>query len=146
MKLTSHLRYKYLDQWDKAMLDLEREFQFLESTQNTIVEVSNHLRLVIVQRGSLIFVFNFSSNVDQEHVQVGVSIPGQYRVILDSDASEFDGRGKSAKRGIHVVNSKVTEEGNCASKDPSYRSQINRPYYVNVYAPSRSCIVLTCIS
>lgn len=128
------------------MLDLERKFQFLESTQNTIVEVSNHLRLVIVERGSLIFVLNFSSSVDQEHVQVGVSIPGQYRVLLDSDASEFDGRGKLAKRNIHILNSKITESWNCAVEVQSYRSQINRPYYVNVYAPSRSCVVLTCIS
>lgn len=128
------------------MLDLERKFQFLESMQNTIVEVSNHLRLLIVERGSLIFVFNFSSSIDQEHVQVGVSIPGQYRVLLDSDASEFDGRGKLAKRGIHVISSRLTESGNCALEVQSYRSQINRPYYVNVYSPARSCIVLTCVS
>eukprot|EP00210_Caulerpa_lentillifera_P001326 g1276.t1 len=146
LKFTSHLRYKYLDRWDQAMMNLEKEFKFLASNQNTIVEISNPHRIVIVERNSLIFIFNFSSIMDQENVHVGVSIPGQYHLVLNSDAVEFDGRGKLESNNIEVVDSRVSQKWSSASGYQHFRSQINRPYYLNVYSPSQSCIVLTNIS
>ena len=51
-------------------------------------------QVLVVERGPLVFVFNFSPFEGYEGLAVPVPIPGKYRAVLDSDALEFGGKGR----------------------------------------------------
>ncbi|KAK1303468.1 hypothetical protein QJS10_CPB11g02131 [Acorus calamus] len=51
-------------------------------------------KVIVFERGDLVFVFNFHPENTYEGYKVGCDLPGKYRVALDSDASEFGGHGR----------------------------------------------------
>ena len=56
-------------------------------------------RVIAFDRAGLLFVFNFNATQSFTDYKLGVSQPGKYKVVLDSDAEEFGGH----KRIDHSV-------------------------------------------
>lgn len=123
-----NLKYKYLNQFDKAMMHLEKKYNFLSHGQNYISRKHQGDKLVVFERADkLVFVFNFHPNNSYTDYKIGVNIPGKYKLVLDSDAEEFGGH----KRLNHDTDF-------FTANDP----WDNRRCSLMVYIPCRTAFVL----
>ena len=86
------LRYKFMNSYDRALMNLEQRFQFL-SSKEMMVKEDEGARIIIAERGELKFCFNFG----EEETHLPGMRPG--RCVLDSDATNFGGRGRVAEEG-----------------------------------------------
>ncbi|MCL7044445.1 hypothetical protein MKW94_020451 [Papaver nudicaule] len=129
-----HLRYKFMNEFDRAMNLLDDEFSFLASTKQIVSCASEKEKVIVFERGDLVFVFNFHSTNTYDGYKVGCDLPGKYRVVLDSDAREFGGHGRVA----HDVHHFTSPEGIPGVPETNFN---NRPNSFQVLAPARTCVV-----
>ncbi|GAX82639.1 hypothetical protein CEUSTIGMA_g10065.t1 [Chlamydomonas eustigma] len=85
-------------------------------------------KMIVVERGDLVFVFNFHPTNSFTDYRIGCYKEGTYKVILSSDEAVFGGYQNVTK-----------------NSDVSFNSQKHghdgRPLSFQVYAPSRTCVV-----
>lgn len=121
------LRYKGLLAFDKAMLQLDREWGLLPDEFIEELALHEDSRQLVYRRGPLVFVFNFHPNESFTELRIPVPDPYDYKVILDTDARPFEGFGRVAD-GVTYPRQDV----------PMY----SRPQSIQIYLPSRSAQVL----
>jgi 1,4-alpha-glucan branching enzyme len=122
------LKYKFLAAFDRAMTHLDKAFGFQSSSHQWISRKDEGDKLIVVERGDLVFVFNFHPTNSFTDYRVGCKLPGAYRCVLSSDEEVFGGwknLGKLTDAEHH------TQEG----------LHDGRPHSFMVYAPSRTCAV-----
>ena len=66
--------------------------------------------------------------------QVGVGLPGKYRVVLDSDAFCYGGKGRVG----HDVDHFTSPEGTPGAPETNFN---DRPHSMMVLAPARTVVV-----
>uniref|UniRef100_A0A0E0G7M7 1,4-alpha-glucan branching enzyme n=1 Tax=Oryza nivara TaxID=4536 RepID=A0A0E0G7M7_ORYNI len=121
-----YLRYRGMLEFDRAMQSLEEKYGFMTSDHQYISRKHEEDKMIIFEKGDLVFVFNFHWSNSYFDYRVGCLKPGKYKVVLDSDAGLFGGFGR-----IHHTAEHFTAD--C--------SHDNRPYSFSVYSPSRTCVV-----
>lgn len=86
------LKYKYLNGFDNAMIELvSKQYGFENLPVEKLWEKDDD-QVLAFRRGDLIFVFNWSPN--KSFPDYGFLAPaGEYEVVLDSDSKEFGGNG-----------------------------------------------------
>ncbi|XP_078160879.1 1,4-alpha-glucan-branching enzyme, chloroplastic/amyloplastic-like [Carex rostrata] len=131
---TDHLRYKYMNAFDRAMNLLDEKFSFLSSTKQIVSSASEEDKVIVFERGDLVFVFNFHPENTYEGYKVGCDLPGKYRVALDSDAFEFGGKGRVG----HDVDHFTEPEGIPGKPETNFN---NRPNSFKILSPSHTCVV-----
>ncbi|KAG6599100.1 1,4-alpha-glucan-branching enzyme 1, chloroplastic/amyloplastic, partial [Cucurbita argyrosperma subsp. sororia] len=131
---TDHLRYKFLNAFDRAMNSLDDKFSFLASSKQIVSCTSEEEKVIVFERGDLVFVFNFHPINTYDGYKVGCDIPGKYRVALDSDASEFGGRGRVG----HDIDHFTSPEGIPGVPETNFN---NRPNSFKVLSPAQTCVV-----
>ncbi|KAK4489907.1 hypothetical protein RD792_000555 [Penstemon davidsonii] len=131
---TDHLRFKLLNAFNKAMNLLDEEFKFLASPKQIVSSTDEDNKVIVFERGDLVFVFNFHPENTYEGYQVGCDLPGKYRVALDSDAWEFGGHGRVGHDVDHFTN----PEGVPGVPETNFN---NRPNSFKVLSPPRTCVV-----
>ena len=122
------LRYKFLNSWDKAMHHLESRFNFLQSGQYISLKHESD-KVIVFERGNLLWVFNLHPSNSYPDYRVGTHWAGKYKIELDSDSVQFGGHGRVDEKSVYFS----TPEG-----------WNGRDNYVQVYIPSRSCLILSC--
>ncbi|XP_033752279.1 1,4-alpha-glucan-branching enzyme-like [Pecten maximus] len=123
-----NLKYQYLNNFDRAMMQLEETYQWLSNSQNFVSRKHEGDKVIVFDRADrLVFVFNFHPTKSYTDYKIGVQNPGKYKLVLDSDAEEFGGH----KRLDHSVEFLTSEE-----------PWDNRQCSMMVYAPNRTAIVL----
>jgi len=122
---TPHLRYKFLLAFEEAMHALDDLYAFLPSPHQLVSAVDEEAKLLVVERGPLVLVFNFHTNDDAEGLRVGCGLPGKYRVALDTDAFDFGGKGRVSHDAEHF-----TEPGGFNE----------RPCSMQVFVPARCAV------
>jgi len=65
----------------------------LENSVPRRLYVNDHDKILVFERGGLIFAFNFHSVSSVVNYSIIVP-PGEYRLMLDSDRTEFGGIGR----------------------------------------------------
>lgn len=122
------LRYKYLNKFDEAINKLEDEYKWLSHIQ-FVSRKNEGDKVIVFERGDkgLLWIFNFHPSKSFTDYKVGCSLSGKYRMVLDSDSSEFGGH----KRLDHSTE--------FWSRDEPWD---NRPCSLQVYIPSRVVICL----
>ena len=117
------LKYYYLVEFDKAMVNLIK-------SENTLAYKPYGIRqntsdgVLIFKRGALVFVFNFSPTTS--FTDYGFEIDqGNYKVILNSDNSQFGGTNRNDDNLVH---------------NTQFENDVNR---LKLYLPSRSAMVLS---
>eukprot|EP01099_Mayorella_cantabrigiensis_P004030 TRINITY_DN3024_c0_g1_i1.p1 TRINITY_DN3024_c0_g1~~TRINITY_DN3024_c0_g1_i1.p1 ORF type:complete len:673 (-),score=149.56 TRINITY_DN3024_c0_g1_i1:50-2068(-) len=85
------LKYKNLQRFDKKMMELEEKYHFLTSPHNYVTLSHEGDKVIVFERGPLLFVFNFHPEKSYTDYLVGIEEPGVYKVVLNSDEEEFDG-------------------------------------------------------
>lgn len=120
-----YLRYRGLQEFDRAMQHLEDEYDFMTSHQY-ISRQDEDDKVIVFERGNLVFVFNFHWSKSYFDYQIGCLTSGKYKVILDSDDKLFGGFGR------------IDHAADFFTKDQVYDQ---RPSSFMVYAPSRTAVV-----
>jgi 1,4-alpha-glucan branching enzyme len=121
------LRYQGLNNFDRAMMHLDEDFNLLEDKFIENLLVHEEMKVLVYRRGPVVFVFNFHPNNSYTDLRIPVPDPCDYVLQLDTDAKEFDGQGRVL-------------EGMCYPWHhvPSY----GRNQSVQIYLPNRSAQVL----
>ncbi|MCI2121422.1 MAG: alpha amylase C-terminal domain-containing protein [Bacteroidales bacterium] len=95
------LRYMPLRDFDKAMVHLFGDNRVLES-KPVCLRCDEEKKILIMKRGDFLFVFSFHPTESFE--DYGFDAPaGEYGVVLDSDAKEFDGFGRNDDAVVHFT-------------------------------------------
>eukprot|EP01026_Neomeris_dumetosa_P019589 TRINITY_DN17943_c0_g1_i3.p1 TRINITY_DN17943_c0_g1~~TRINITY_DN17943_c0_g1_i3.p1 ORF type:complete len:663 (-),score=94.17 TRINITY_DN17943_c0_g1_i3:296-2023(-) len=122
------LRYKQLNAFDRAMHHLDKAFGFVAAPQQYVSRKDEGDKMVVCERGDLVFVFNFHPTNSYNDYRIGCQNPGPYKIVLSSDEPVFGGF-KNASKEYDVEY--FTNEG----------TYDNRPFSFQVYAPSRTVTV-----
>jgi len=88
------LRYQYLRAFEKIMNQLEEQYKWLSSPQAYIYLKHEGDKVISFERGGLFWIFNFHPSKSYTDYRFGVSRPGKYKVVLDSDSKDFGGHGR----------------------------------------------------
>lgn len=131
---TDHLRYKFMNAFDRAMNLLEDRFSFLSSTKQIVSSTNEEDKVIVFERGDLVFVFNFHPENTYEGYKVGCDLPGKYKVALDSDAWDFGGHGRVGHDAEHFT----CPEGIPGVPETNFN---NRPNSFQVLSPARTSVV-----
>jgi len=87
------LKYKYLNAFDQAMLELCSRERLLESGPARLINIDTNNKVLAFERAGLVMVFNF--NVDKSLTDYGLGVPhsGSWKILLSSDELRFGGGG-----------------------------------------------------
>lgn len=118
------LRYRHMDEFDRAMLTLAREKGFPDGRFAYLLLNDNSTKVLAFLRAGLVFAFNFHPEKSHQHFKIPAP-PGDYRVVLDTDEIAFGGFGRQDLTLVH----------HCLTDD------IHR-HYLSLYLPARCALVL----
>ncbi|KAK5095265.1 alpha-1,4-glucan branching enzyme [Lithohypha guttulata] len=121
------LRYKFLNDFDRAMQLTEEKYGWLHSPQAYISLKNESDKVLVFERAGLLWIFNFHPSKSFTDYRVGVEQAGVYRVVLDSDWMEFGGFGRN-DRNTRFFTTDMQWNG--------------RSNFTQVYIPTRTALVL----
>ncbi|KAG6335105.1 hypothetical protein ID866_3974 [Astraeus odoratus] len=121
------LRYKYLNNFDAAMNQLEERYGWLSSPQAYVSLKHEVDKVIVYERAGLLFIFNFHATNSFTDYRVGVDVAGEYSVLLSSDEKRFGGFENISLDAKYVTTSMEWND---------------RKNWLQVYIPSRTCLVL----
>ncbi|MBN1671967.1 MAG: alpha amylase C-terminal domain-containing protein [Kiritimatiellae bacterium] len=122
-----NLRYRFLAEFDKAMLALAAEHGLPDGAFPRRLLVHDEDKILAFERAGLFFFFNFHPHRSVSDYPVEVP-PGEYALVLDTDAAEFGGHGRVAP-GQRYFTLPVTAAGSVR-------------HCVHLYLPCRTALVL----
>ncbi len=124
-----YLRYRYLRNFDKAMVGLVRQEAVLDEKPELFVQ-DEEKKILIFKRKNCIFALNF--NPTASFTDYGFAAPaGKYEVVLNTDENEFDGFSRLKTGEVHFSVPVKSENGNGKYDDS-----------LSLYLPSRCAVVL----
>ncbi len=87
------LKYEWLNDFDKAMINLARERKLLDDPYAVSLWIDQDRKIISFSRGNLLFVFNFHNSYSEQHffLHAHTTGEGDYRVILSTDEARFGG-------------------------------------------------------
>ena len=88
------LKYHWLADFDREMLDLARGANLLASPPAQLLHLDHEAKILVAERANLIFVFNFSVAGSRADYPLHVPDPATRELLLDSDAVGFGGHGR----------------------------------------------------
>ena len=121
------LRYKFLNDFDRAMQWTEEKYGWLHSPQAYISLKNESDKVICFERAGLLWIFNFHPSSSFPDYRVGVEAAGTYRVVLSTDDTGFGGLGR------------VDKEQRYFTTDFAWN---NRSNFLQVYVPTRTAMVL----
>ena len=86
-----NLKYKYMANWDRAMINIIRENKILAAANAKQINIDTTNNAIIFEKNNLIFIFNFSTSNSIFGYRFYAPEKGIYRIILNSDRKEFGG-------------------------------------------------------
>lgn len=124
-----YLRYKNLNNFDRAMIHLCHSEGLLEAPPELLVQ-DEEKKIVIFKRINCIFALNF--NPSSSFSDYGFAAPaGKYKAVLDSDQAEFDGFSRLKTGETHLT---------VPQKSPNGNGKYDSTLFL--YLPSRCAVVL----
>lgn len=124
----NNLRYRFLAEFDKAMMRLALEYNLLDTPGLQLVLEHQENQLLGFERAGLVFLFSFNPTCSFPEYPVDLS-PGEYQLILDSDASEFGGHGRIQPEQVFFTRPEQLPDGGTR-------------HYITIYLPTRTALVL----
>ncbi len=119
-----NLKYKYLNNFDKAMIHVIKEHKILQSRIYNQLNMDDSNKTIIYERNNLIFAINFHPDHAIPDYRFHAPEQGDYRIILCSDDPHFG--------GFNRVDTKMTYSTFTADNDTK----------LSVYLPNRTAIVM----
>ena len=88
------LKYKHLLQFDKAMLQLAKDYGIMEAAYPVELNMENSNKTIGFVRAGLVFIFNWHPRNSVPDYAFPVPEPGKYKILLCSDDWQFGGHGR----------------------------------------------------
>lgn len=88
------LRYRFLNNFDIAMIRLARESELLASPPARPLNMDESNQVMAFERAGLLFVFNWNGRAALPDYELPAPSPGEWEVVLDSDSPDFAGLGR----------------------------------------------------
>ena len=123
----TNLKYRFLAEFDKGMISLAKQFRLLEAPDAHLIYEHNDDKLIVFERGELMFVFNFHPARSYADFCFEAP-PGKYRMIFNSDAPEYGGHSRLIPDQHHLTQLDTSIE---------YRRNL-----LCLYIPNRTAMVL----
>lgn len=120
------LRYRFLNDFDRAMQLTEEKYGWLHSPPGYVSLKNEKDKVLVFERAGLLWVFNFHPTESFADYRVGVDQAGTYRIVLDTDDPAFGGHGRNAK------------ETRFFTTDMPWNGRRN---FLHVYVPVRTAVV-----
>ena len=88
------LKYEWLNNFDKAMINLARERKLLDDPHAVSLWIDPERKIITFSRGKLLFVFNFHNSYSEQRffLHAHTTGEGSYRVVLSTDEARFGGQ------------------------------------------------------
>ncbi len=119
------LKYEWLALFDRKMIETVRQFELLHNNYINTNLINDGDQILAFERGPLMFVFNF--NPTRSFTDYGIPVKaGKFKVILNSDNSEFGGFSRIDENLIYY-----------SEPIPLQRTT----HQVKFYIPSRTALV-----
>lgn len=125
------LKYKFLNEFDRAMNELEERFGWLHSDPAYVSWKHEGDKIIAFERAGLVFVFNFHPTQSFTGYRVGTNWAGTYKIVLSSDDEQFGGFNRLDKNCNHVTRAE---------------NYAGRQNFFEVYSPARTAVVYEHIS
>lgn len=106
---------------------LDKKHLFLASSPAHVSRHHDGDKLIAFERGGLVFVFNFHPTKSYVDYQIGVDVPGQYKIALNTDNEHYLGHGN------------IDENTEYCTREGDFDGRRNSVF---VYIPARVAIVL----
>ena len=85
------LRYPLLYNWDKQMNATEINFGSMISEHQYVSKSSEEDKIIVYEKGDLLFIFNFHHSKSFENYSVGTPWSSDHFVVYESDEERFGG-------------------------------------------------------
>ena len=99
------LKYEYLLEFDRAMIELAKAKKLFSKVPKPLF-VDEENKVMTVEVGANIFVFNFNPTASFENYAVKTGKSGEYKVIFSSDDALFGGWDRVSKDVIYKTEGK----------------------------------------
>lgn len=120
------LKYKYLALFDKEMIELIKDNRVFDDEFARQSQMDEGNKTLVFERDNLVFLFNFHPFNSIADYAFPVSQPGDYKIVLNTDALKFDGHGR--------IDEMISY--------PSILDKANGKYWIRIYNTNRTAIVL----
>lgn len=87
------LKYHFLGRFDHDMIERVKQYDLLNSVTPRLLYERSGDKIIAFERANLLFVFNFHPSSSYTDYLFEVP-PGEYEIILDSDAPQYGGHGR----------------------------------------------------
>jgi len=96
------LKYHYLADFDKAIIELIRRKNVIPKTPPRLIAIRETDKIIAFERAGLLFFFNFHPDKSVSDYPFEV-LPGEYTLVLDTDEPMFGGHGRLAQDQRHIT-------------------------------------------
>ena len=127
LSLNADLKYHYLAQFDKMMIQLHHEFRMLDNLVVSRIYENTYDKVIAYMRGDFLFVFNF--HPVNSFTDYGIPVQGKFKIVLDTDDASLGGFDRIDRTSVYLSIKKAE------------RNIVNAPIYLYLYLPSRTAIV-----
>jgi 1,4-alpha-glucan branching enzyme len=86
------LKYHYLADFDKEMIELIRREKVLSHQHIELLHEDKHSQIIAFKRGDTVFIFNLNPFQSMTDYAIRMA-PGKYRIVLNTDSAKFGGQG-----------------------------------------------------
>ena len=122
------LKYSFLLKFDNAMIRLHKEFRILDDLVVQRIYENNFDKVIAFSRGEFVLVFNFHPT--NSFTDYGIPVKGKFRIMVDTDDPLFGGFDRVNRISYYTSTRKAA------------RPTLDQPFYLYLYLPSRSALVL----
>jgi 1,4-alpha-glucan branching enzyme len=127
-----NLKYHYLGDFDKAMIQLIRSVPNFQALPLVKIWDKDDDNILAYMRKDLLFVYNF--NPQKSYSDYGIPVPaGEYEIVLDTGNPHFGGFGLNDDTIHHFT-----------MYDPLYAKE--NKGWLRLYLPARTAMVMRCLS
>ncbi|MFI3314890.1 MAG: alpha-amylase family glycosyl hydrolase [Rikenellaceae bacterium] len=105
-----NLRYKYLERFDKSMLELVGEHDLLSELYPYIYLMDEANKSMVYSLKDVLFVINWSNESIENYI-LPVPEAGKYKIVLNSDSKELGGFGRIEQDEEYFSFSEVGQDG-----------------------------------
>ncbi|NCC71847.1 MAG: 1,4-alpha-glucan-branching enzyme [Sphingobacteriia bacterium] len=120
-----NLKYRFLAEFDKKMIQLARDKNILAAGYGYKLNNDEENKTLIFEKAGLIFVFNFHPLHSIAGYEFDVKESGDYKIILNSDATEFNGHNRVDDSRLYAT----------------FFDSLSGKHYLKVYIPNRTALV-----
>ena len=94
-----YLKYHWLGDFDKAMIDFVKRTHLLASNSAWLLEADEENKTIIFEKNNFIFVFNWGQKSLPDY-EVKVKQIGDYKIVLSTDSQCFGGFGNVDEKAV----------------------------------------------